>query len=418
MPSTYLVTGGAGFIGSHTAEALLLRGDSVIVVDEINDYYSINQKQHNLDALCAAALRSKSAFKFYQGSCQDESFMANIFEAEHIDIVCHLAARAGVRPSIRANVTATVNLLELSRQHNISNFVYASSSSVYGKNTKVPFAETDRTDYPVSPYAATKKTCELMATTYNHMYGLPTTGLRFFTVYGPRGRPDMAPFLFVDKISRGIPIDKFGDGTSCRDYTFITDIVSGILAALDRPSQKAAIYNLGNSATVSLNDFIHVIEETVGKKAVIHSLPDQLGDVFRTYADLTLSERELGYQPTTDIRAGMRLFVDWYQTAYRKTQEMDALQTTQTEHDSRLEKRQLSFKPSVGVNLAFCGMEQQRLKMRLIDNDGSVHGNGTSNESVPLFLESIVSSRCMMQSPSPPPSDCMALDYAISIQDG
>nr|KAJ3422900.1 hypothetical protein HK105_005776 [Polyrhizophydium stewartii] len=224
---------------------------------------------------------------------------------------------------IQANVTATVTLLELAREFGVDNFVYASSSSVYGQNAKVPFAESDRTDAPVSPYAATKKSCELMAATYNHLYGLPTIGLRFFTVYGPRGRPDMAPFMFVDRIASGKPINKFGDGSSCRDYTFIDDIVAGVLAALDSPRPKAAVFNLGNSATVSLNEFIAAIEEIVGRRAIINQMPDQPGDVPRTFADLTLASKELGYRPTTSIRDGMRKFFAWYATEYQQIKQRD-----------------------------------------------------------------------------------------------
>ncbi|KAI8924201.1 hypothetical protein BC831DRAFT_466558 [Entophlyctis helioformis] len=311
-----LVTGGAGFIGSHTAESLLSQGHAVVVVDEMNDYYDLRQKQANLDILAQTAARSGAFYRFFRGSCEDASFMARVFDESpvRIDRVCHLAARAGVRPSIQdphlyvqANITATLTLLELARQHKIANFVYASSSSVYGQNAKVPFAESDRTDSPA---------CELLASTYSHLYGIPVTGLRFFTVYGPRGRPDMAPFMFVDRISRGIPINQFGDGTSCRDYTYISDIVAGIEAALARPSPTPAVFNLGNSATVSLSEFIAVIEESVGREAVIRRLPDQPGDVPRTFADLTLSSAVLGYKPTTDIRTGMRQFVQWY-AAYR-----------------------------------------------------------------------------------------------------
>ncbi|KAJ1343081.1 hypothetical protein BSLG_002107 [Batrachochytrium salamandrivorans] len=395
MSLTYLVTGGAGFIGSHTAEALLRRGDSVLVVDEMNDYYSLRQKQHNLDKLAAAASHCNSVFKFYQGSCEDEAFMAIIFETEHIDRVCHLAARAGVRPSIKANVTATVTLLELARLHSITNFVYASSSSVYGSSTKVPFAESDATDCPVSPYAATKKSCELMAATYNHLYALPTIGLRFFTVYGPRGRPDMAPFLFVDHISRGLPINKFGNGTSCRDYTYISDIVSGILASLDSPRKDAAIFNLGNSTTVSLEEFISVIESTVGEKAIINQLPEQPGDVPRTFADLTLSSRELGYKPTTDIRTGMRLFVDWYRSEY-PTLDMG-----------------LEYSPSqISIEVS----SPSAPAYTQISSESPVTINAASlRPRSSLHSLSKVSTSCnILQSPSPPPSECLVSEYAMS----
>ncbi|RKO88675.1 hypothetical protein BDK51DRAFT_24884 [Blyttiomyces helicus] len=313
-----LVTGGAGFIGSHTAEALLTRGNSVVVVDEMNDYYNVRQKEENLLILCATAEKHGSRFKFYRADCSDARQMETIFAAERPDIICHLAARAGVRPSIadpflyvQANVTGTVTMLEMAHRFKVKNFVYASSSSVYGSNTKVPFAESDPTEKPVSPYAATKKACELMAQTYHHLYGIPCTGLRFFTVYGPRGRPDMAPLMFVDKISRGVPINRFGDGSSSRDYTYIADIVSGILASIDNP-HPCEVFNLGNSGVVRLSHFISVVEAAVGKKAVINVLPDQPGDVPTTFADLTKSARQLGYRPTTSIEAGIRKLVEWY----------------------------------------------------------------------------------------------------------
>lgn len=212
---------------------------------------------------------------------------------------------------MHSNITATLTLLELSRLHGVKNFVYASSSSVYGRNAKVPFCETDSTDHPVSPYAATKKTCELLAHTYSHLYGLPCTGLRFFTVYGPRGRPDMAPFMFVDKISKGLPIKQFGDGTSSRDYTYIADIVQGVLAALDTP-QPYEIYNLGNNKCVSLKDFIAMIESLLGRKAVVMLLPDQPGDVKTTYAHLGKSAAALKYKPKWSLQEGLQSLVEWY----------------------------------------------------------------------------------------------------------
>ncbi|KAJ3193098.1 hypothetical protein HK101_005420 [Irineochytrium annulatum] len=318
MPIKILVTGGAGFIGSHTAEQLLARGDNVVVVDEMNDYYDLSQKEENLRILSRQALRSKCTFRFYKADVSDRAAMGRIFEEEHFDVVIHLAARAGVRPSIadpflyvQSNVMGTTTLLDLSHKHAIKNFIYASSSSVYGGNTKVPFAESDPTEHPISPYAATKKACELMASTFAHLYGLNVTGLRFFTVYGPRGRPDMAPFMFMRRVSLGIPIDRFGDGTSSRDYTFIDDIVSGVLAAVDRP-HKCAVFNLGNSNTVTLGRFIRVVEESVGRRAVINVKPDQPGDVKTTFADLTLSEAELGYQPRVSIEEGMRRLAEWF----------------------------------------------------------------------------------------------------------
>ncbi|KAJ3406965.1 hypothetical protein HDV05_005685 [Chytridiales sp. JEL 0842] len=320
MTKKILVTGGAGFIGSHTAETLLSRGDQVVVVDELNDYYDLSQKEENLRILFELSERLGVYFRFYKADVADMEAMEYIFEQERPDMICHLAARAGVRPSIQdpfiyiqSNITGTTTLLTLSHKYSIKNFVYASSSSVYGGNTKVPFSELDPTEHPISPYAASKKATELMASTYNHLYKLPVTGLRFFTVYGPRGRPDMAPFLFVKKISEGTPIDQFGDGSSSRDYTYITDIVSGILASLDTP-RPCAVFNLGNSSTVTLSRFIQIVENTVGKKAIRNMKPEQPGDVKTTYADLTISARELGYNPQTPIEEGIRRLVAWYQS--------------------------------------------------------------------------------------------------------
>lgn len=332
----YLVTGGAGFIGSHAAEALLKRGDSVVVVDEINDYYNVNQKLSNLSLLQKVALESKGSFRFVQADVADMNVMKQLFEEESFDRICHLAARAGVRPSIKdpfvylhSNITATTVLLELSVRYNISNFVYASSSSVYGGNKKVPFSESDSTDNPISPYAATKKTCELLASTYSHLYKLNTTGLRFFTVYGPRGRPDMAPFLFVQKVSQGTPIDQFGDGTSSRDYTYISDIIQGVLASLDNPHQ-CTVYNLGNSSTVTLKEFISIVEKTVGVNAIVNQKPEVPGDVKMTCADLERSRREIGYSPKVGIEEGMRLFVEWYKTSIESEREVSIESTSIT----------------------------------------------------------------------------------------
>lgn len=319
-----IVTGAAGFIGSHTAEALLLRGTSVIAIDNLNDYYDVTIKHENLRILAAAAARSGAKFSFHEGDVSDRASMERIFEKEgKVCAICHLAARAGVRPSlsepelyIQANIQGTAILLELAVKYKVQNFVYASSSSVYGANTKVPFSETDPVDHPVSPYAATKRACELMASTYHHLYKIPVTGLRFFTVYGPRGRPDMAPFKFVDRISKGLPIERFGTGLSCRDYTYIDDIVSGVISALDHP-HPCEVINLGNSQVVSLNEFISVIETCLNKRAKIVQLPEQPGDVPLTYADCAKANKLLGYSPKYDIRRGMQQFVRWYREFYQ-----------------------------------------------------------------------------------------------------
>jgi UDP-glucuronate 4-epimerase len=298
---------------------LLKRGDEVVVVDEVNDYYDPSIKQENLDIL-----------RKYGDKCRihitdicDKAKLRSIFEEEKgFDAICHLAARAGVRPSIEnpfiyvhSNLEGTVVLLELAREFKVTNFVFASSSSVYGNSLKVPFSEEDRVDNPVSQYAATKKSGELICHTYHHLYGMNIACLRFFTVYGPRGRPDMAPFKFVDSIYKGETIKQFGDGSSRRDYTFVEDIVSGVVASIDKP-QGYQIYNLGRGDTVILKDFIALIEELVGKKARIEILPEQPGDVQATFADTSKAQRQLDYKPNYSIREGMKKTVEWYVSKY------------------------------------------------------------------------------------------------------
>lgn len=308
-----LVTGGAGFIGSHVCDALLAKGHSVICIDNFNDYYSPKTKEdnigQNLDNL---------NFKLYRKDITYIDEMREIFQKESFDKVVHIAARAGVRPSIKdpllyeeTNIKGTLNLLELCKDFGIKHFIFASSSSVYGKNKKVPFSESDNVDKPISPYAATKKAGELMCYTYHHLYGINITCLRFFTVYGPRGRPDMAPYKFTKLIDEGKPIERYGDGTSKRDYTYIKDIVSGVLAAVDKEFGYEII-NLGNSQTVMLNDFISVIEKCLGKKAEIIEKPMPAGDVPVTYADISKAKKILGYNPTTSIDEGIKEFIDWY----------------------------------------------------------------------------------------------------------
>lgn len=267
-----LVTGGAGFIGSHVSDFLLSRGDRVIIVDEMNDYYDVRLKNSNLEYL-----RSKyhQNLVIYRGDICDVDFMSNIFETERPNYICHLAARAGVRASIvdpyiyvHSNIEGTTRLLDLARQYVCKNFVYASSSSVYGCSDKHILSENDVVEKPVSPYAATKKACELLAYTFHHLYGLNCTGLRFFTVYGPRGRPDMAPFKFIDRVYNGIAIQQYGDGTTSRDYTYIDDIVAGVVSAIDRPL-GCQVINLGNGRPYLLKDFISLVERCVGKEAKI-----------------------------------------------------------------------------------------------------------------------------------------------------
>jgi UDP-glucuronate 4-epimerase len=325
-----LLTGGAGFIGSHTAEFLLSRGDNVIIVDEMNDYYDVSLKEDNLSllrALSAAHPRAGRLSVHHLDIC-DRAGVRAVFEralADGVPIthICHLAARAGVRASIEkpelyvhSNVQGTLVMLDMAREFKVSNLVFASSSSVYGQNQQVPFSESDRVDDPVSPYAATKRGCELMASVYNHLYGIPMTGLRFFTVYGPRGRPDMAPFKFIDAIYRGKPIDQYGDGSTSRDYTYVSDIVTGVVSSIDKPFPKLEILNLGNSRTVNLSRFIEVVEEAVGKKAHINRMPPQPGDVPITYANLTKSHLLLGYDPQVSIEEGIRKTVKWYLSKY------------------------------------------------------------------------------------------------------
>eukprot|EP00276_Gloeochaete_wittrockiana_P007014 CAMPEP_0184643752 /NCGR_PEP_ID=MMETSP0308-20130426/582_1 /TAXON_ID=38269 /ORGANISM="Gloeochaete witrockiana, Strain SAG 46.84" /LENGTH=368 /DNA_ID=CAMNT_0027071901 /DNA_START=217 /DNA_END=1323 /DNA_ORIENTATION=+ len=317
-----LVTGGAGFIGCHTAKALLDRGDDVVIVDEVNDYYDPRFKYANLHWLQSAFTPER--VKVYVRDLCDSEFLDAVFTKEKPDLVCHLAARAGVRPSIdrpelyvHSNILATTYVFEMCRRHNIKHCVWASSSSIYGGIDAPIFTETLRTDQPVSPYAATKRACELMSYTYYHLYKFNVTGLRFFTVYGPRGRPDMAPFKFLDRVYRGHTIDQFGDGSTSRDYTYVDDIVSGVVAALDRPNGYK-IYNLGSSRPFLLSKFIQIVEETVGKKAIINVLPPQPGDVDRTYADITSSTQDLGYRPHTRFEDGLKATFDWYLSEYVK----------------------------------------------------------------------------------------------------
>jgi UDP-glucuronate 4-epimerase len=317
---TVLLTGAAGFIGSHVAEGLLARGDTVILVDEVNDYYDVRIKESNLQLLQETF--GSARLRIYRGDLANASFISRVFAREKPEWVCHLAARAGVRPSIQnpyvylnSNIVGTMRLLELSRIYNIQNFVFASSSSVYGGSQSTLFSEDERVDRPISPYAATKKSCELMAYTYHHLYGLPVTALRFFTVYGPRGRPDMAPFKFVDRVSRGLPLQQFGDGTSSRDYTYISDIVDGVVRAIDRPYDYQ-ILNLGKGSGTQLIEFIELVQKYTGKNATIQYLPDQAGDVPYTCADVRKAEHFLGYKPKVSFEEGIRLTVEWFSKTY------------------------------------------------------------------------------------------------------
>ncbi len=308
-----LITGGAGFIGSHTTAALLARGDQVVCLDNFNDYYRPARKRQNV-----APFLDHPAYKLYQADIREAAALEKVFDQEDIDKVIHIAAMAGVRYSLQhpdlyaqVNVEGTINVLECARRHQVANFVLASSSSVYGARSKAPFREDDPVSQPISPYAATKRAAELITYTYHYLYGLRCTSLRFFTVYGPRGRPDMAPYLFARWIFEGRELTMFGDGSSRRDYTYIDDIVAGVVAALDA-DLSFEIINLGNSQTITLRHFIAVVEEAVGKKARIVQVPNQPGDVPLTCADVSKARRLLGYKPRTDTREGMARFVEWY----------------------------------------------------------------------------------------------------------
>jgi UDP-glucuronate 4-epimerase len=308
-----MVTGGAGFIGSHLAEALLRDGNSVLVIDDLNDFYAPALKRANLDALSQAG-----RVDFHQADICDDVEVLRIMREGRPDAVVHLAARAGVRPSLdnpllyeAVNVRGTMVLLDGSRQVGVKKFVFASSSSIYGIANQVPFREDDHNNLPISPYAATKLAGEKICYTYSHLYALPVVCLRFFTVYGPRQRPDLAIRKFTEMIDRGQPIPMFGDGASGRDYTFVSDTVQGIRAALDYDC-RYDIFNLGNSHPVSLTEMISTIEAVVGKKAVIRQMPDQPGDVPITFADISKAQKLLKYSPKTPFRVGIERFVEWF----------------------------------------------------------------------------------------------------------
>lgn len=313
MPQTVLVTGGAGFIGSHVVDRLIDAGETVTVIDNFNDFYDPSIKRLNVQTH-----RDHPNYRLVEGDIRDASLVREVFAGQRFDQVIHLAAMAGVRPSIKrpvlyqeVNLIGTMNLLEACRDFDVKHMIFASSSSVYGNNRKVPFCETDPVDNPISPYAATKKSGELMAYTYHHLYGIKTACLRFFTVYGPRQRPEMAIHLFTDRIYRGEEITMFGDGTSRRDYTFIDDIVKGVLACRTA-DYSYEIFNLGRSDTVTLADLIRKIESALGRKARIKRLPHQPGDVEQTFADISKARRMLGFEPATSIDDGLARFAAWY----------------------------------------------------------------------------------------------------------
>ena len=314
----FLVTGGAGFIGSHLSEALVEAGHELVILDDFNDYYDPAVKEKNL-----AGLRGK--VEIVRGDISDDAVVVDTFARHRFDGVFHLAARAGVRPSIanprlyfNTNMDGTLNLLEACRHHGVKFFVFASSSSVYGVNTKVPFAETDLIARTISPYAATKLAGEQMCSNYAYLFGLRCMCLRFFTVYGPRQRPDLAISKFTAALSMHQPIDRYGDGSTARDYTYVDDIVSGILAAADYTEKSSfEIFNLGGAATTTLNELISLVENAVGHPAEIRQLPDQPGDVPRTYADVSKALRLLDYHPKTAIREGIMRYVEWQRASDR-----------------------------------------------------------------------------------------------------
>jgi UDP-glucuronate 4-epimerase len=332
-----LVTGAAGFIGMHTAKRLLERGDEVVGVDNLNDYYDVKLKQDRLEQL-----KPFEKFRFIKLDIADTAVVSELFAKEGFQRVINLAAQPGVRYSLKnphayvqSNLVGFTNLLEGCRHHKIEHFVYASSSSVYGANTNMPFSVHQNVDHPVSLYAASKKANELMAHTYSHLYGLPTTGLRFFTVYGPWGRPDMSPSLFAGAILEGRPIDVFNQGKMRRDFTYIDDIVEGVLRVLDQTATPDAafdtanpdpatsyapyrIYNIGNHEPVELMTFIETIEKAVGEKAQKNMLPMQAGDVVATYADIDALTKAVGFAPSTSLAEGIGKFVAWYKGYHGK----------------------------------------------------------------------------------------------------
>lgn len=345
-----LVTGSAGFIGSHLVKKLINRGDVVLGLDCINDYYDVNLKysrlnevgieKHNIIKNEIIQSTVYSNCSFIKTQLEDLTTIKNVFKTFKPDAVCNLAAQAGVRYSlenphayINSNIVGFINLLESTREFSVQHFVYASSSSVYGLNTKMPLSVSDNVDHPISLYAASKKSNELMAHTYSHLFNVPTTGLRFFTVYGPKGRPDMALFLFTKAIIEGKPLDVFNNGNMVRDFTYIDDIVEGITRVIDNPPTgnkewnsehpdpatspaPYRLFNIGNSSPIKLMEYIGAIEEALGKKAIKNFLPLQLGDVPMTHADVSHLENAVGYKPATPVKEGIKRFVEWYRNYY------------------------------------------------------------------------------------------------------
>jgi len=313
MTRHILITGGAGFIGSHVTRRLLERGDRVTALDDFNDFYDPALKRENVRPLAG-----REAWRLIEGDIRDAALVDRVFAEGRFDGVIHLAARAGVRPSLKepilyeeVNCIGTLRLLEAARRHGPANFVFASSSSVYGINEKVPFAEDDPVDQPISPYATTKRAGELLCFNYSHLYALRTSCLRFFTVYGPAQRPEMAIAKFTDLLARGLSVPLYGTGQTRRDYTFIDDIVDGVVAALDL-APRFEIFNLGGSQTTRLIDLVHWLAEELGVEAKVEMLPEQPGDVPITFADVAKARRLLRYAPKVPIREGLRRYVAWY----------------------------------------------------------------------------------------------------------
>ncbi len=311
-----IVTGGAGFIGSHLCKQLLKNGHRVLCIDNFCDYYDPSIKRDNI-----REMMRNERFLLCEGDIRDRNFLADAFGRQSCELVIHLAAMAGVRPSIEnpvlyqdVNVSGTVNILEQCRMSDIKHLVFASSSSVYGNNEKVPFSEDDPVDHPISPYAATKKASELLCHTWHHLFGISILALRFFTVYGPGQRPDLAIHKFTRKITSGEPIQVYGDGTSSRDYTYIDDIVDGIVRGMEYVQSRNLfdVINLGESRTITLTELLETLENELGMKAIRQNLPMQPGDVDRTFADISRARKILGYDPQTSFQEGIRRFVAWY----------------------------------------------------------------------------------------------------------
>jgi UDP-glucuronate 4-epimerase len=312
MPKKYLITGGAGFIGSQLTERILKEGHEVTVIDDFNTYYDPAIKHKNLAAVI-------DDIELVEGDIRDAILVERTFAKGKFDHVIHLAARAGVRPSIKnpklyftTNIDGTFNLLDACRYHSVPKFTFASSSSVYGVNKKIPFAETDALERTISPYAATKLAGEQICSNYAHLFGIQCQCLRFFTVYGPRQRPDLAISKFTQRLLAGEPIQQYGDGSTARDYTYVDDIIDGTIAASNYNQSNFEIFNLGGSATTTLSELISMIESATGKTAIIEQLPDQAGDVPRTYADVSKASKLLNYTPHTPIATGIEKYVDWF----------------------------------------------------------------------------------------------------------